>query len=290
MSSILYKKENKIARVILNRPEKLNAINNEMPSLLEQAIKKADQDKDIHVIVLSGNGKAFCGGYDLSLYAEKKGLNPVYQGKNWDPLQDYDFMWGNTQKYMSIWRSPKPVICKIHGFAVGGGSDIALCSDFIFMADNAKIGYLSTRVWGCPSTAMWVYRLGAEKAKRMTFTGDQINGKEAEAMGLILKSIPDEQLDEEVEKMANRLTSVPLNQLAMQKMVINQAVEASGLMRTQQLATLLDGVARHSPEGHNFKNRVETMGWRQAVNERDHGTFDWTKNKSIKKKKSTEND
>ena len=281
MSNVLYEKDNKIARIILNRPEKLNAINDEIPHQLEGAVKKAESDPDIHVIILSGNGKAFCGGYDLSLYAEEKGNNPVYQGKNWDPIQDYNFMWNNTQKFMSLWKSPKPVICKIHGFAVGGGSDIALCSDFIFMSDNAKIGYMSTRVWGCPSTAMWVYRLGAEKAKRMTFTGDQIDGKEAEKLGLILKSVPENQLNSEVESMANRLATIPINQLAMQKMVINQAVEATGLNGTQQLATLLDGISRHSPEGHNFKKRVEEKGWRKAVSERDQGTFDWTKNKPI---------
>ena len=190
-------------------------------------------------------------------------------------------MWNNTQKFMSLWRCSKPVLCKIHGFAVGGGSDIALCSDLIYMAENAKIGYMSTRVWGCPSTAMWVYRLGAEKAKRVLFTGDQIDGKEAAALGLVLKSVPENKLDEEVEAMASRLSTVPINQLAMQKMVINQAVEAAGLAGTQQLATLLDGISRHSPEGHNFKNRVEEKGWKQATIERDEGTFDWTKNKLI---------
>ena len=190
-------------------------------------------------------------------------------------------MWGNTQKFMSLWRCLKPVLCKVHGFAVGGGSDIALCSDMIFMAENARIGYMSTRVWGCPSTAMWVYRVGAERAKRILFTGDQITGNEAAAMGLVLKSVPEESLDDEVEKMANRLGSVPLNQLVMQKMVINQAVEATGLSGTQQLATLLDGISRHTPEGHHFKRRVEEKGWKQAVKERDEGIFDWSKNKPI---------
>ena len=140
---------------------------------------------------------------------------------------------------------------------------------------------MPTRVWGCPSTAMWVYRLGAEKAKRMTCTGDQIDGKEAEKLGLILKSVPENQLNSEVESMASRLATIPINQLAMQKMVINQAVEATGLNGTQQLATLLDGISRHSPEGHNFKKRVEEKGWRKAISERDQGTFDWTKNKPI---------
>ena len=153
----------------------------------------------------------------------------------------------------------------------------------IFMEETAKIGYMSTRVWGCPSTAMWVYRIGAERANRVLFTGDQISGVEAASMGLVLKSLPEQKLNNEVEAMAARLTSVPLNQLAMQKMVINQAVEATGLSGTQQLATLLDGISRHTPEGHNFKKRVEEKGWKQAVKERDEGNFDWTKNEPFNK-------
>ena len=281
MSKVLFKKDGRIGRITLNRPDKMNAIDDELPAQLQAAVLEAEYDSSIHVIVLSGNGKAFCGGYDLTCYAERNTESNVYQGEYWDPLVDYNFMWGNTQKFMSLWRCPKPVLCKIHGFAVGGGSDIALCSDMIFMADNARIGYMSTRVWGCPSTAMWVYRLGAERAKRVLFTGDQITGLEAAAMGLVLKSVPEYSLNEEVEAMAERLSSVPINQLTMQKMVINQAVEATGLSGTQQLATLLDGISRHTPEGHNFKKRVEQKGWRQAVKERDEGTFDWTMNKKF---------
>ena len=279
MSKVIFQKDGQIGRILLNRPEKMNAIDDDVPEQLQSAILEAENDPDIHVIILSGKGKAFCGGYDLSSYAENKGPNNVYQGKNWDPLADYNFMWGNTQKFMSMWRCPKPVLCKIQGFALGGGSDIALCTDMIFMADNARIGYMSTRVWGCPSTAMWVYRLGAERAKRILFTGDQIDGQEAAAMGLVLKSVPEADLDAEVEAMADRLVTVPVNQLAMQKMVINKAIEATGLSGTQQLATLLDGISRHTPEGHNFKARVEEKGWKQAVVERDEGSFDWTKNK-----------
>ena len=282
MSKVVFQKDGRIGRIALNRPEKMNAIDDDVPHQLQAAVLQAENDPDIHVIILSGKGKAFCGGYDLSSYAEKKRPNNVYQGQNWDPMADFNFMWGNTQKFMSLWRCPKPVLCKLHGFALGGGSDIALCTDMVFMANNARIGYMSTRVWGCPSTAMWVYRLGAERAKRVLFTGDQIYGKEAAAMGLVLKSVPEADLNSEVEKMADRLATVPINQLAMQKMVINQAVEATGLSGTQQLATLLDGISRHSPEGHNFKARVEEKGWKQAVLERDEGSFDWTKNKPIK--------
>jgi enoyl-CoA hydratase len=143
------------------------------------------------------------------------------------------------------------------------------------------IGYMPTRVWGCPTTAMWVYRLGPERAKRMLFTGDKINGAEAEKLGLVVKAVPPEQLDEEVEALALRMASVPVNQLMMQKLVVNQAIEAMGLKNTQLLATVFDGITRHSPEGLNFKQRAETVGWKQAVRERDSGTWDWTENRPI---------
>ena len=186
-------------------------------------------------------------------------------------------MWANTQAFMSLFRAMKPVLCKVHGFAVAGGSGIALCADLTIMGNGAKIGYMPTRVWGCPTTAMWVHRIGPEKAKRMLFTGDKITGIEAAEMGLVLKAAPDDQLDEEVEALAARMASVPINQLAMQKMVINSAVEEQ-INRTQRLATVFDGISRHSPEGINFKQRVEQVGWKQAVQERDSGSFNWTAN------------
>jgi enoyl-CoA hydratase len=277
MTKVLFERDGRIGRITLNRPEVLNAIDDDLPTELCEAVTKADADPNIHVMVLSGAGKAFCSGYDLAHYASSDGPNKVVQDMPWDPMQDFRFMWRNTQAFMSLFRAMKPVICKVHGFAVAGGSDIALCADMTIMGDDAKIGYMPTRVWGCPTTAMWVHRLGPEKAKRMMFTGDKINGIEAAEMGLVLKSVPDDQLDGEVEALASRIASVPINQLAMQKMVINSAVEEK-INQTQRLATLLDGMTRHSPEGLNFKARVEEVGWKQAVNERDNGTYDWSRN------------
>ena len=277
MTKVLFERDGRIGRITLNRPEVLNAIDDDLPTELCEAVTKADADPNIHVMVLSGAGKAFCSGYDLAHYASSDGPNKVVQDMPWDPMQDFQFMWRNTQAFMSLFRAMKPVICKVHGFAVAGGSDIALCADITIMGDDAKIGYMPTRVWGCPTTAMWVHRLGPEKAKRMMFTGDKINGIEAAEIGLVLKSVPDDQLDAEVEALASRIASVPINQLAMQKMVINSAVEEK-INQTQRLATLLDGMTRHSPEGLNFKARVEEVGWKQAVNERDNGTYDWSRN------------
>ena len=281
---VLFEKDGRIARITLNRPEVLNAIDDEVPALLSAAVARAETDPEIHVIVLAGAGRGFCAGYELDFDRTENPLSYMPQEMPWDPMQDFRNMWANTQHFMSLWRAMKPVICKVHGFALAGGSDIALCCDITIMEESAQIGYMPARVWGCPTTAMWVYRIGAEKAKRILLTGDKINGREAAAMGLVLKAVPDEGLDDEVEALAERMATVPINQLAMQKMVINQAIEAGGMMETQRLATVFDGITRHSPEGLNFRNRVEETGWRQAVRERDHGNFDWTTYRSIPSK------
>src|SRR5689334_19832025 len=159
-----------------------------------------------------------------------------------------------TDCFMSLFHSHKPTIAQIHGAAVAGGSDIALCCDLVVMADDARIGYPPARVWGCPTTAMWVYRIGAERAKRMLLTGDTIDGTTAAQWGLAVESVPAESLDDAVERLADRIAGVPTNQLVMQKLMINQAYDNMGLQGTQLLATVFDGIARHTPEGHWFKD------------------------------------
>src|SRR5262245_66266977 len=187
MAKVLYERDGRIARITLNRPEVLNAIDDDLPRELAAAVARADADEAVHVIVLSGAGRAFCAGYDLMHYAEKDGANRYTQEMPWDPMKDYAFMMRNTEQFMSLFRSRRPVISKVHGFAVAGGSDIALCSDMVVMAEDARIGYMPARAWGCPSTAMWVYRLGAEKAKRLLFIGGKIGGKESGRSGLVLE-------------------------------------------------------------------------------------------------------
>ncbi|MFA0812218.1 crotonase/enoyl-CoA hydratase family protein [Microbulbifer epialgicus] len=270
-SSILYEVDDRVATITLNRPERLNAINTRLPGELRDAIELADADPDVHVVVLQGAGKGFCGGYDLVEYAEAQGEIPGSQSMPWDPTEDLAMMGKCTEHFMAIWRSRKPVIGKIHGAAVAGGSDIALCCDLIVMAENSRIGYPPSRVWGIPTTMMWVYRLGIEKAKRMLFTGDLVSGKEAEAMGLVLKAVPEDALEEEVRALCNRIKGVPRNQLMMSKLVVNQAYENMGLHNTQLFATLFDGIARHSPEGLWFRERAQAVGYKQAVEERDSG-------------------
>jgi enoyl-CoA hydratase/carnithine racemase len=270
-TTLRYAVERRIARITLNRPERLNAINEKMPGEIRRAIEAANADDRVHVIVLAGAGRAFCAGYDLKKFAEGDPENRWTQPMPWDPMRDYRAMKANTEDFFSIWRSYKPVICKVHGYAVAGGSDIALCADLVVMADDARIGYMPARVWGCPTTAMWVYRLGAEKAKRMLLTGDTIDGKTAKAWGLVYDSVPAAKLDAAVTALAKRMAGVPKNQLMMQKLMINQAYENMGLASTQMIATLFDGITRHSPEGLWFKGYAEQNGFHAAVKWRDSG-------------------
>jgi enoyl-CoA hydratase len=267
--TLLYEAQDRIARITLNRPDRLNAINAHTGRELREAVARANADDAVHVIVLQGAGRAFCSGYDLKEYAE--GDTPWNQAMPWDPMIDFRMMKSNTDDFMSLWRSYKPTIAKVHGFAVAGGSDIALCCDLVVMAEDAKIGYPPARVWGCPTTAMWIYRLGAERAKRMLLTGDLVDGREAKAMGLVLDAVPEAQLEARVLALAQRIAAVPKNQLMMQKMMVNQAYENMGLASTQAFATLFDGITRHSPEGVWFREYAAKHGFHEAVRLRDSG-------------------
>mgnify|MGYP006313417689 FL=1 len=270
-ATLIYEAAGRIARISLNRPERLNAIDEKMPGEIRAAVERANADDGIHVIVLQGAGRGFCSGYDLKAFAETAGENPGVQSMPWDPMVDYRFMKQCTDDFFSLWRSYKPVICKVHGHAVAGGSDIALCADIVIMAEDAKIGYPPARVWGCPTTAMWVFRIGAEKAKRMLLTGDLIDGRQAKEMGLVYDAVPAAELDAAVDALASRMAGVPKNQLMMQKLMINQAYENMGLASTQMIATLFDGITRHSPEGMWFKAYSEAHGFHEAVRLRDSG-------------------
>ena len=262
----------RIARLLLNRPERLNAISMAMPREIRAAVDWAVASPDIHVIVVEGAGKGFCGGYDLAESAEAMIDHPCQQEKTpWDPMVDYAFMKQNTEDFMSLWRCPKPTIAKVHGHAVAGGSDIALCCDLLVMAEDARIGYMPTRVWGCPSTAMWTFRLGPLRAKQLMFTGDTLSGREAADWGLANRAVPLAQLEAETLALAERIAGVPSSHLAMHKMVVNQVMLNMGLEQTQMLANVFDGITRHNPEGLWFRRYAQQQGFKAAVEWRDSG-------------------
>ncbi len=287
LETMTYEVTGRIARITLNRPERGNGITFAMPRELAACVERADLDPAVHVIALSGNGKGFCGGYDLVASAEGNmqgidddappgsPLDPAVQARNhtpgeaWDPVIDLQMMSRNVRGFMSLFLSDKPVVCKVHGFCVAGGTDMALCSDLVVIEDDAKIGYPPARVWGVPTTALWAHRIGLEKAKRLLFTGDCLSGREAAAWGLAIEHAPRAELDARFEALLARIARVPVNQLVMHKKLLNQTVTAQGLYTTQMLGTIFDGVARHTPEGYAFARRAMEAGFKQAVRERD---------------------
>ncbi|HET9428395.1 MAG TPA: crotonase/enoyl-CoA hydratase family protein [Allosphingosinicella sp.] len=262
----------RIARLLLNRPERLNAITEKMPSEIRAAVEWAEREDEVHVIIVEGAGKGFCGGYDLAEYAQGTQDHPCQQEQEpWDPMVDYAHMKKNTEDFMALWRSAKPTIAKVHGAAVAGGSDIALSCDLLVMADDARIGYMPTRVWGCPTTAMWTYRLGPARAKQLMFTGDTIDGRTAGDWGLANIVAPAAELEQTALALAQRIAGVPRSHLAMHKMVVNQVMLTMGLEQSQMMATLFDGIARHNPEGLWFRRLAQAEGFKAAIEWRDSG-------------------
>ena len=268
-TAIDYSTSGAIARITLNRPERLNAINRDLIADLRASVAAANEDMSVRVIVLSGAGRAFCAGYDLDWGTKAEDASQRAMSGQWDPVRDYLGMTRNVRAFMSLWESPKPVIAQVHGWCVGGGTDMALCSDLIYVAEDAQIGYPPARIWGEPTTVMWVYRLGLEHAKRLMLSGEPLSGAEAERLGLASKAVPADQLAQTVETMARKLANIPANQLAMSKLLVNQAYENMGLRASQTLGTLLDGVARHTPEGIAWRDLAMKEGFREAVRRRD---------------------
>ena len=287
LKTMTYEVDGRIARITLNRPERGNGIALDLPRELAECVERADLDPSVHVIALAGNGKGFCGGYDLVDSAEGMGkfgdgasmegsaLDPMVIARNhnpseiWDPMVDYQMMSRNVRGFMSLFHANKPVVCKVHGFCVAGGTDMALCSDLLIIEEDAKIGYPPARVWGSPTTSVWAFRIGIEKAKRLLFTGDCLNGKEAVQWGLATECAPADRLDERFEILLGRIARMPINQLIMMKLLVHQTVLAACLQPTQVLGTLLDGIGRHTKEGYAFQQRAAEAGFKQAVRERD---------------------
>jgi enoyl-CoA hydratase len=292
LTTMTYEVTGRIARITLNRPERGNAITLATAPELADCVERANLDPGVHVIALAGNGKGFCGGYDLQFAEGGQGDGPAgaapgspvdpavvaanhIPDSNWDPVVDYQMMSRNVRGFMSLFHSDKPVVCKVQGFCVAGGTDMALCSDLLVIAADAKIGYPPARVWGSPTTSVWVQRIGVEKAKRLLFTGDSLSGEEAVAWGLGVEASPADQLDERFEALLERIARVPVNQLVMMKLLCNQTLLGAPLQATQTLGTILDGITRHTPEGHAFAMRAAEAGFRQAVRDRDEPFGDY---------------
>jgi enoyl-CoA hydratase len=277
--TLLYRVDGAVATITFNRPERLNTIVPPMPDELEHAVHTAVRDEAVRVIVLRGAGRAFCAGFDFGEGFHHWDEALTTDGE-WDPGKD--FMLGTSAasgpvpKFMSIWRSPKPVIAQVHGWCVGGGSDLALCADLVVASDDARIGTPYARMWGCYLTGMWIYRLGLARVKWHALTGQPLSGAEAAEIGLINVSVPFERLEDEVAELAGRLASVPLSQLAAMKLVVNHAYDNMGVGSTQVLGPILDGLMRNTPDAKRWIELAEAEGVGAAIGQRDGAFGDYS--------------
>lgn len=288
-ATLTYQVTGRVARITFNRPEQGNAITRDTPVDLAHAVERADLDPRVHVILVSGRGKGFCGGYDLAAFAEDLAgsesdssgtvLDPAVQMANhdprgtWDPMVDYAMMSRFNRGFSSLLHADKPTVAKVHGFCVAGGTDIALYADQVVIAADAKIGYPPTRVWGVPAAGMWAHRLGDQRAKRLLLTGDCLSGTEAAEWGLAIEAPAPDRLDERTEVLVQRIAAMPLNQLMMVKLALNSVLLNQGVATSTMVSTVFDGMARHTAEGYAFQQRAAEVGFRQAVRERDAAPF-----------------
>ena len=263
-----------VRSIVLSRAREYNTITPELRDELAAAIDEADADPEVRVILLRADGPAFCAGYGLDWAvagqaAEGRRSADGRPAHAWDSVADWRMMKRFVDTYMKLWYAQKPTIAAVQGWCIGGGTDLVLCADMIVAGDSARFGYPPSRVWGTPTTAMWVYRLGLERAKRYLLTGDEIPARRAAELGLILEVVPDDRLLDHALGLARRMARVPTNQLMMLKLLCNQTAEHMGMASTRLLGTLFDGIARHTQEGLDFVRRAEEVGFRQAVRERD---------------------
>jgi enoyl-CoA hydratase len=257
-----------VRHIVLTRAAEYNTITPDLRDELSVAIDQADSDPEVRVILLRAEGRAFCAGYGLDWSTRAQSGEPTRE-RVWDSVADFRMMRRFVDVYLKLWYASKPTIAAVQGWCIGGGTDMVLCADLIVAGESASFGYPPSRVWGTPTTAMWVYRMGLEKAKRYLLTGDEIPARTAADIGLILEVVPDDELQAHATALAERMAQVPTTQLVMLKLLCNQTVEQMGMRATNTLGTLFDGIARHTQEGLDFVERAQEVGFREAVRQRD---------------------
>ncbi len=279
---VLYEERDGIAVITLNRPDKKNTLTEAVVAGVADGIDAATASSDVAAVVVRGAGDTLTAGYDLTAHAAGERWSTPYGAKGpepregaWDPVRDWQFMGNNVRRFMKIWECPKPVLGEIKGWAVGGATDLILCCDLLYMADDAHIGYAPSRIYGTPTTMMWVYRLGLEHAKQFLLTGRAIDAQTAFRIGLVSQVCTPDELAETVDAEAKRFQHIPANQLALNKVLINQAFENMGLRTSQLLGTFFDGVTRHTEEAYRWVEEFDEKGFRQVIRERDEPWEDY---------------
>lgn len=266
--TILYQKDGGKGRITLNRPEKLNALSRQLQGELSNALWEADNDSEIHCVIIKGAGRAFSAGYDLTASSRTETYANVYRGRTL--IDDDAWQMEHAQRdRMAIFDMHKPVIAQIHGYCLAGGTDVALLCDMIIAADDAVIGFPPVRAMGAPPAHMWTYHVGPQWAKRMLLTGDSISGSDAARIGLVMQSVPREQLEQAVEDLADKLCKIDPHLLSANKRMCNLALEMMGARTAQRLAAEIDARAHLAPVVQEFGKISREQGLKSALEWRD---------------------
>jgi len=264
-STILYGTDGGKARITLNRPEKLNAISWQMQQELRDALWAADRDPHVHVAILRGAGRAFSSGYDITPPPGEL----THAASAHSIERDIWYLEQAQQMRLALWDMHKPVIGQVHGYCLAGGTDLVFLCDIVLAAEDAQIGFPPVRAMGSPVGHMWTYLGGPQWAKRMLLTGDMISGKEAERAGFVLKAVPSEELEAEVEALADKMALIDVDLLAANKRIVNMAMELMGARTMQRMAAERDAIGRQSPVVHEFYRRAKEEGLKAALEWRD---------------------
>ena len=266
--TILYEKDGGKARITLNRPEKLTALSRQVQRELNTALWEADNDTQVHVVILRGAGRAFSAGYDLTAGERTETYADVYRGR---ALIDDD-AWGLEQAQrdrMAIFDMHKPVIAQVHGYCLAGGTDLALLCDMVIAAEDALIGFPPVRAMGAPPAHMWTYLVGPQWAKRLLLTGDSVSGADAARIGLVLQAVPRDDLERAVEELADRMCMIDPHLLSANKRACNLALELMGARTMQRLAAEIDARAHQAPTVKEFGRINREQGLKAALAWRD---------------------
>ncbi|MCS7207350.1 MAG: enoyl-CoA hydratase-related protein [Dehalococcoidia bacterium] len=261
---ILYEKRGAIAYVTLNRPEKLNALSLRLQEELVDAMQKAEDDPEVRVVVLKANGRAFSAGYDIAPASPERAEDPYANIRT-----DIQRMHRIVERWRQIWELSKPVIAQVHGYCLAGGTDLALHCDIIIAAEDAIFGFPPVRSMGSPPTHMWTYLVGPQWAKYLLLTGNPIDGKTAERIGLVWKAVPAHRLEEEVNALASTIAKIPWELLAANKAICNRALELMGRTLLQYLAAETDAIGHQAPIVREFHRLAQEKGLKAALEWRD---------------------
>jgi enoyl-CoA hydratase len=257
----------RVRRLTLNRPAKRNALNDELRRSLFEALRAADRDRDVSVIIVRGAGPAFCAGYDLG--------SPNHDVER--AIAPADGWWSRhvVNNWFEMWDMPTPIIGQVHGYCLAGGTELAAACDLVYVADDAQIGYPPVRLMSPPDMQWQTWLMGLRRGMEALLTGDAISGTEAVAAGMANRAFPVDDLDREVLAIAERIAKVPSELLALNKRAAHRAMDAMGIRNGIRATADIQALGFHQPPSKKYMRSFSEKGVSAALSDRDRQFADY---------------